>query len=88
MATHDGSDAAFDGRSPFEDAALSPGERALKRKLQRIEHEIRRHNKRSRTRGHALRERLLLLDVDIATKAALVRRFDEQVATAHGSERN
>lgn len=64
----------------MDDAAESFHEKRLKRKLEKIEHEIERHNKKAKTQNQSIRERLLLLDIDIPTKAYIVNKYDEQIS--------
>lgn len=60
----------------------------LKRKLDEIEDEIIEYNKKRRTEGYDIREKILLLNVDIPTKAFILKKYDEQISRAHSSDRS
>jgi hypothetical protein len=59
----------------------------LKRKLLELEEEVNEYNKRIKHKNIDLRDRLLLLNVDIETKAYILSKYDEQIVKMSGSDR-
>jgi DNA polymerase III delta prime subunit len=61
---------------------------SLKRKLDEIEDSIIEYNKRKREDVTDIREKILLLNVDIPTKAFILKKYDDQISRAHSSDRS
>lgn len=58
-----------------------------KRKLDRVENEIERENKRIKNSSFNTREQILLLDMDISTKTMLLNKYDNAVLLNNGAEK-
>jgi hypothetical protein len=67
----------------------SEEEKKFKRKLDRIEDQIKEYNKKQRMQdSFDIRERILLLNTDIPTKAFILRKYDEQISRAQSGDRS
>lgn len=87
-----GSGGSGDDNNPFTALMApklgpAPPPNPLKRKLIAIEEEVNEYNKKIKNKNIDVRDRLLLLNVDIETKAYILNKYDEQIAKMNGSDR-
>jgi hypothetical protein len=76
------------GMKKDDDEESNPQRAKLKRKLGRLEDQIIEFNKKQRYENLDIREKIILLDIDISTKAFILKKYDDQISRAHSSDRS
>lgn len=71
-----------------DDEESNPQRAKLKRKLGRLEDQVIEFNKKQRYENLDIREKIILLDIDISTKAFILKKYDDQISRAHSSDRS